>query len=234
MLNYLESIINLILLNILFLPIFLDNLAISECENVYWARPNTYIRENFEAVIHLINDWIKSVAGDEGHHEVGLLCIFIFWIPSLINTSIAVCPFINENSECDTLLLFSDIMFVGLGFLLIIIPVLGYYTVTASITWTIPIVFNLFLPAIEILGKIVRSANLALRLSSNLTAGHLLMLLIAAFGEFLLTSIIISFKFIGLIILNFSAIIILLESFLICIQSYVWSILILYYLNQDE
>jgi F0F1-type ATP synthase membrane subunit a len=152
----------------------------------------------------------------------------------LINTSIAVCPFINENSECDTLLLFSDILFVGLGFLFIISPIFGYYSVTSSLTWTIPIIFNLFLPAIEILGKIIRSINIALRLSSNLTAGHLLMLLIATFGEFLLTSSLVSFKFIGLIIFNFSIVITILESSLICIQSYVWSILILYYLNQDE
>ena len=38
------------------------------------------------------------------------------------------------------------------------------------------------------LGKCTRALNIALRLSSNLTAGHLLMMLLSSFGEFLLTS----------------------------------------------
>ena len=113
-------------------------------------------------------------------------------------------------------------------------PLLSYYTITGSLTWNVPIVFNLFLPAIEVLGKVIRSINIALRLSSNLTAGHLLMLLISTFGEFLLSSVMWGFKIIGFVIFSFSTVITLLESFLILIQSYVWSILILYYLNQDE
>ena len=219
---------------IVILPIFLDNFFFIENENKYTYNIKSYIIENLDALVFLINDWIKSVAADEGHHEIGVICILIFWIPSLINTSIAILPFINENMECDTLLLFTDVLFIGLGYIFIITPIFSYYTVTGSLTWTIPVVFNLFLPIIEILGKVIRSINIALRLSSNLTAGHLLMLLISTFGEFLLISSSLIFKTIGVVIFNFSIIITLLESFLICIQSYVWSILILYYVNQDE
>ena len=142
-------------------------------------------------------------------------------LPSLINTLISICPFINDNGNCDTLLLMGDVTFVGLGFIFGILPVFAVYTVVGSVTWTIPIIFNLFLPFIEMIGKCTRAVNIALRLSSNLTAGHLLMMLLSSFGEFLLTSADPILKSIGLVTLNFSVIITCLESFLICIQTYV-------------
>lgn len=216
-------------------PLLVDNLFLVEAQVTFNSSINnlTWV-DDLDSVIFLIYNWIKSVASDEGHYEIGIVIILIFWLPSLINVLIAVCPFINENNECDTLLLFADVIFVGLGFIFTILPIFGYYTITSSLTWTIPIMFNLFLPLIEMIGKVIRAVNIALRLSSNLTAGHLLMLLISTFSEFLLSSTNFSLKFIGFITFNFSIVITCLESFLICIQTYVWSILVLYYINQDE
>lgn len=223
------------LILILSSPILVDNLFLTEAEVRYpIGAQNFPIEDDIDSVVHLVNNWIKSVAADEGHHEIGIAILFVFWLPSLINVLITVCPFINENNECDTLLLFSDVTFVGLGFLILILPVFGYYTITSSVTWTIPVVFNLFLPFIEMIGKFIRALNIALRLSSNLTAGHLLMLLISSFSEFLLSSTNWILKLIGFVTFNFSVVVTCLESCLICIQTYVWSILILYYLNQDE
>ena len=142
-------------------------------------------------------------------------------IPSLINTLVSICPFINDNGNCDTLLLIGDVTFVGLGFIILTLPIYGFYTIASSVVWTIPILFNLFLPFIEMVGKLTRAVNIALRLSSNLTAGHLLMILLAAFGEFMLSSADWGLKIVGLVTFNFSIIITCLESFLICIQTYV-------------
>ena len=207
---------------------------LAENDNIYTNNLNSQLIDNFDSLIFIITNWVKSVAADEGHQEIGLICLLIFWLPSLINVLFALLPFINENTECDTLLLFSDVIFVALGFILILVPIFGYYSITSSVTWTVPIIFNLFLPLIELIGKIIRAVNIALRLSSNLTAGHLLMLLISTFSEFLLASSLLGLKLLGFLIFSFSVLITILESFLICIQTYVWSILVLYYINQDE
>ena len=225
--------VELIIVALLALPLMVDNLILTEAI-IDLNTVNTSIIDDLDSVVYLINNWVKSVAADEGHHEIGLICIIILWLPLLINILMTINPFINENSECDTLLFFSDVIFMGLGFIFVLLPIFSYYTITSCITWNIPIVFNLFLPAIELIGKLIRAINVTLRLSSNLTAGHLLMLLIGAFSEFLLASAAISLKVVGFLVFNFSIIITTLESCLICIQTYVWSILVLYYINQDE
>ena len=87
-----------------------------------------------EGFISIIYDWAKSVAADEGHVEIGAIVVVIMALPSMINTLVSICPFINDNGNCDTMLLLGDVTFIGLGFTVTMLPILGYQTIVNSIS----------------------------------------------------------------------------------------------------
>ena len=86
-------------------------------------------------------------------------------------------------------------------------------------------IFNLFLPAIEILGKLLRSLNTTLRISSNLTAEHLLPLLL-----FSATKVASSISILLAAVFSlFTAIVLTIEAAIARMQECIYTSLCLYY-----
>jgi len=69
--------------------------------------------------------------------------------------------------------------------------------------------------------KVIRAVNISLRLSSNLTARHLLLLLINSFSEVLIHTSTILLNLVSIIVLILSVLIGILETTLTCVQTYV-------------
>ena len=90
--------------------------------------------------------------------------------------------------------------------------------------------FNLFLPGIKILSKFLRSLNTTLRISSNLIARHLLLLLL-----FSATKVASSISILFAMILSlFTAIILTIEAAIACMQECIYTSLCLYYSHIDD
>lgn len=98
--------------------------------------------------------------------------------------------------------------------------------------------FSIFLPKsplamlplliiIELFSYIIRMFSLAIRLVANIMAGHTLIYIISTF-TLMITSINFLFLFIGILLIS---IIMLLELGVACLQAYVFTILILIYIN---
>ena len=86
-------------------------------------------------------------------------------------------------------------------------------------------IFNIFLPGIKILRKLLRSFNTTLRISSNLTASHLLLLLLFSATKVAASiSILLSF-----ILSIFTAIILTIEAAISLMQDCIYTSLCLYY-----
>jgi len=116
-------------------PIGADNLILGEGSIDYpISKSNSSLEDMLEGFISSIYDWAKSVAADEGHVEIGAIVVVIMALPSLINTLVSICPFINDNGNCDTILLLGDVTFIGLGFMITVLPIFGYHTVANSVT----------------------------------------------------------------------------------------------------
>ena len=86
-------------------------------------------------------------------------------------------------------------------------------------------IFNLFLPAIKILSKLLRSLNTTLRISSNLTARHLLLLLLFSATKMASSISVLLARILTL----FTSIILTIEAAIARMQECIYTSLCLYY-----
>jgi F0F1-type ATP synthase membrane subunit a len=91
--------------------------------------------------------------------------------------------------------------------------------------------FYFFLPALKILSKTLRSFNTALRIVSNTTARHLLILLLTSAIELSYYN---GSKLITIIVSLITSTVIVLEIIVSALQDYIFSALLLYYTHVNE
>ena len=128
------NLLELVFILIVSSPVSLDNLILNE-KNIDYstAKTNRPFDNALEGFIYGIFDWAKSVSADEGQVELSAVIVIVMALPSLVNALTSICPFINENINCDTLLLVGDVLFIGLGFIILILPIFGFQTIACSV-----------------------------------------------------------------------------------------------------
>lgn len=134
-------------------------------------------------VSKILNVLASSVGGEEVRLKDMSSAYLLLWFPIILANFSAMLPFFSENKNCDSLIFLSDSIFISSNTVVIFWGMQGFYLVTNSVSWQVPIFFTLFLPLIEAMGRVIRTLNLTLRLSSNLLSGHLLMTLLSCVSQ---------------------------------------------------
>jgi len=176
-----------------------------------------------------ILDIAESYGVDEGNGE-GYILAAILGVGGTISGYFSMLPFIDDEEGSDIALTLGDTLCSGILISLLFFPSFAYSTICSSITWQVPSIFYLFLPGLEILGKLLRSFNTALRICSNSTAGHLLVLLLSASLEIARNHSTIVMAVLSLI----TGFVIILEIAVSALQGYIFTALLLYYTHIDE
>ncbi|MCP4350702.1 MAG: F0F1 ATP synthase subunit A [Desulfobacterales bacterium] len=142
-------------------------------------------------------------------------------------------PFFPSPIEVDTTIIALNSILIGFGFVGISLITQSVKSLLSTLSWEVPPIFNFVLPLLEVTQKALRNIILAVRITANITAGHLLIGLLNAFCSVLCWShtlvVIISFLLVALIL-----IIAIMETVISCIQIYILVILGTYYITQDS
>nr|YP_010890088.1 ATP synthase F0 subunit 6 [Gymnopraia lapislazula]WJJ70112.1 ATP synthase F0 subunit 6 [Gymnopraia lapislazula] len=153
--------------------------------------------------------------------------------------------------------LFTSILFINiLGFSFYIIPITSHISVTIGLALSFsisniiiiinkyginkyishflpsntPILLSILLVPIEIISLIIKPLSLGLRLAANLTAGHLLINIISSFLLIMIINLKVYYAMPVIILL---ILIILLEIIVIIVQSYIFCLLTLLYIQES-
>lgn len=187
--------------------------------SLYWLIPSRYniIWNNILLTLH---KEFKTLLGPSGHVGRTLIFISIFTI-LLFNNFIGLFPYIFTRTSHLVLTLTLAIP-LWLCFILY-----GWINHTKSIFAHLvpqgtPAILIPFIVCIETISNVIRPGTLAVRLTANIIAGHLLITLLGNTGS--------SISIIFLILLLITQIaLLILETAVSLIQSYVFSILIILY-----
>lgn len=195
-----------ILIGILLFPIF------------FWLIPSR-IRYLFIKIFLSLNNEFKLIIGKNNSGISILIVSILFFI--LFNNFIGIFPYIFTGSSH---IVFSLSLALPLWLTLIINGWLNnfIYILAHLVPQGTPGILIPFIVCIETIRNIIRPGTLAIRLSANIIAGHLLITLLGNTGN------IISYYLIR-ILLIVQIILLVLESAVSIIQSYVFSILITLY-----
>jgi ATP synthase subunit 6 len=179
----------------------------------------------FEAKLIFIYDLIKQQLGGEYYYFFPQI-FFSFFVILFFNL-LSLVPFgFALTSHIELMLFISLTLTLGFFFM-------GLYRKGWGFFWVFlpscPIFMVPFLILIEIFSYIIRCFSLAIRLSANITAGHTLVYIISSF---LLKVIFTNYAFF-LIGLCFLSAIWILEIGVAFLQAYVFTILLLIYLNDS-
>jgi len=183
----------------------------------------TIFQSLFEYQIKFILNLIKQQIGIFGYPYIVLIYSLFFSI--LLLNLLSLLPFgIALTSHLIIILYLSLSICLGIFFE-------GYIRL-GDIFYKIflpssPLIMLPLLLLIEVFSYIIRMFSLAIRLVANIMAGHTLIFIISTF-TLLLTSINFIYLLIGIILI---CVIMLLELGVACLQAYVFTILILIYIN---
>jgi len=182
---------------------------------IYWIIPSRYnvIWNNIILTLHKEFNTLLSINGHKGRT---LLFISLFSI-LLFNNFIGLFPYIFTSRSHLTISL-SLALPLWLRFI-----IYGWFNHTQHIFAHLvpqgtPSVLIPFIVCIETIRNVIRPGTLAVRLTANIIAGHLLLTLLGNTGPSLITSIII-------ILLIVQIALLVLESAVAIIQSYVFAVL---------
>nr|QTZ19011.1 ATP synthase F0 subunit 6 [Mycomya sp. WQY006] len=183
--------------------------------SLYWIMPSRYniIWNNILLTLH---KEFKTLLGVNGHKGSTLLFISLFSI-ILFNNFIGLFPYIFTSTSHLTLSL-SLALPLWLSFMLY-----GWINHTQHmfahlVPQGTPSVLMPFMVCIETISNVIRPGTLAVRLTANMIAGHLLLTLLGNTGPNLMTSMV-------MILLIVQIALLVLESAVAIIQSYVFAVL---------
>jgi ATP synthase subunit 6 len=185
--------------------------------------PTTLFQRLFEYTIKFILNLIKQQIGLIGYQYVVL--IFSIFFNILILNLLSLLPFgIALTSHLIIILYLSLSICLGIFFEGYIISGDQFLKIFLPKS---PLIMLPLLLLIELFSYIIRMFSLAIRLVANIMAGHTLIYIISTF-TLMITSMNFFFIIIGITLI---CIIMLLELGVACLQAYVFTILILIYIN---
>nr|UZT67554.1 ATP synthase F0 subunit 6 [Paramblynotus sp. ZJUH 20220012] len=183
--------------------------------NLYWFIPSQYIMIWMKLLMFLIKEMKISLS--KNINNFNMLFFNILFIFILLNNFISLFPYIFSNTShlCMTLpfslILWITFMFFGW--------IKNYNHMFIHLTpQGTPYILMPFMVLIESVSNLIRPLTLAVRLSANIIAGHLLMTLISQTSNNLS-------KFMIIMMIMIQSMLIILEVAVSFIQSYVFSIL---------
>lgn len=187
------------------------------------------IPNRWQSIMEIIHSNMRSVV----HENLGklgqkyfpfVLCLFLFI--AMLNI-LGLFPYIFTPTA-------HIIITFGMSLsIMIAVTILGFTTfklnfLSILMPGGVPLVLAPFLVIIETLSYIIRAISLGVRLFANITAGHLLFVIIAGFGFSMISSGYMVLSVFPIVILVF---ITLLEMMVAIIQAYVFSLLTTIYLR---
>nr|YP_009689634.1 ATP synthase F0 subunit 6 [Mansonia amazonensis]QEE94337.1 ATP synthase F0 subunit 6 [Mansonia amazonensis] len=199
-------------LSLNWLSTFLGILIIPSC---YWLMPNRFqfIWNNILLTLH---KEFKTLLGVNGHNGSTLIFISLFSL-ILFNNFLGLFPYIFTSTSHLTLTLTLALP-LWLSFMLYGWICHTQHMFAHLVPQGTPAVLMPFMVCIETISNVIRPGTLAVRLTANMIAGHLLMTLLGNTGP-------LASNFILYLILIVQIALLLLESAVAIIQSYVFAVL---------
>ena len=193
--------------------------------------------DTIEDRLDSILDIAESYGVDKSNRERYILSLML-GSGRTISGYFSMLPFVDDEEGSDLALTLGDTLSSGILLSLLFFPTFAYSTICNSVTWQVPMIFYFFLPIIKILSKTLRSFNTALRIISNTTSSHLLILLLTAALEIARTEAsdkLSLFSIIATILMSaLLSFVVVLEIMVSALQGYIFSALILYYTHVNE
>lgn len=189
--------------------------------NLYWIIPNTFNLIYYKLINNLINEFKIIIKNKNNNFILIFISLFIFII---INNFIGLFPYIFTRTRH---LVINLSLSLPLWLRLIIY---GWINITNNIFIHLvpqgtPNILIPFIVLIESIRIIIRPITLTIRLTANIIAGHLLLTLLGNIGPKISYLILPS-------LLSIQIILLILESAVSIIQSYVFTILITLYIRE--
>lgn len=191
---------------------------------IFWLK-NSRLTKIFKIILLILNKEFKIILGNKFNYYNSLILLtFIIYI--LLNNFIGLFPYIFTRSSH---LIFSITLSLPLWLSLIIFGWIKNYNFIFShiIPQGTPNILIPFIVIIETVRNIIRPRTLAIRLTANIIAGHLLLTLLSR-------SALSPFIFIKLTIIIIQIVLLILEFSVSIIQSYVFSILSTLYTKETN
>lgn len=183
--------------------------------SIYWLMPSRY-NIFWNSILLTLHKEFKTLLGPSGHNGSTFIFISLFSL-ILFNNFIGLFPYIFTRTRHLTLTL-SLALPLWLSFI-----VYGWINHTQHIFAHLvpqgtPAILIPFIVCIETIRNVIRPGTLAVRLTANIIAGHLLLTLLGNTGPSI-SYILVTFLLVGQIAL------LILESAVAIIQSYVFAVL---------
>lgn len=184
----------------------------------FWFIPNNLILFYIKLLINLFNEFKIIIKKKNNNFNLLFISLFIF---ILINNFLGLFPYIFTRTSHLSINLSLSLP-IWLSFILF-----GWFNLSNHIFIHLvpqgtPNLLISFIVLIELISNIIRPITLTIRLTANMIAGHLLLTLLGNLGSKLILFLLPFLLFLQLILL-------ILESAVSIIQSYVFAILITLY-----
>nr|YP_010175641.1 ATP synthase F0 subunit 6 [Corythoxestis sunosei]QSL98901.1 ATP synthase F0 subunit 6 [Corythoxestis sunosei] len=190
----------------------------------YWLIPNRYMIF-FNSILYKLHLEFKTLIGFKNTNGSTLIFISIFTF-ILFNNLLGIFPYIFTSTSHLTLSL-SLTLPLWLAFMLFGWINHNEHMFSHLIPQGTPKILMPFMVLIESISNIIRPGTLAVRLTANMIAGHLLLTLLSGIGTSIPSKFIIFLIFVQFLLLT-------LESAVAIIQSYVISILSTLYSSETN
>nr|QXG19416.1 ATP synthase F0 subunit 6 [Drosophila navojoa] len=190
-------------------------LGILMIPSIYWLMPSRY-NIFWNSILLTLHKEFKTLLGPKGHNGSTFIFISLFSL-ILFNNFMGLFPYIFTSTSHLTLTL-SLALPLWLSFM-----IYGWINHTQHmfahlVPQGTPAILMPFMVCIETISNVIRPGTLAVRLTANMIAGHLLLTLLGNTGPSM-SHILITFLLVGQIAL------LVLESAVAMIQSYVFAVL---------
>lgn len=177
-----------------------------------------------EMLYQFVSDMVESSAGAEGKKYFPI--IFSLFIFVLFCNLFGLIPYsFSVTSQIIVTFAFAAFVFIGvtfIGFYKHGLHFFHYFLPKGLPGGLIGLVLALFMIIIELFSYMARPVSLSIRLAANMTAGHILLQIMASF---------VAVGIIGLFPFAFLLIFIGFELFVACLQAYIFALLCSLYLN---
>nr|QDH52408.1 ATP synthase F0 subunit 6 [Chordodes sp. VVA-2019] len=180
--------------------------------NTNWVRGSTQF-EGFNSIMNLIYNSIKPLKLGSSSNPI---CISIFMMIGILNI-LGLFPYINSITGLTFIILLISVNFWLISIIIFIKNKCWFHLIPMGS----PILLVPFLFIIELISNIIRPLTLALRLSANITSGHILIHLVSKLSNYNM-----ALGFMPSLSLN------IMETIVSVIQTYVFMSLIFLYISE--
>nr|YP_009112535.1 ATP synthase F0 subunit 6 [Paranephrops planifrons]CEK40185.1 ATP synthase F0 subunit 6 [Paranephrops planifrons] len=188
---------------------------------LYWISPSRWTL-TWSKIIHMLHLEFKTILGPS---NIGISLMFVSLFSFILfNNFLGLLPYVFTSSSHLTMTL-SLALPLWLSFILFGWINYSQHMFAHLVPQGTPSILMPFMVLIETISNIIRPGTLAIRLAANMIAGHLLLTLLGNMGPMM------SPKLIPLLIIS-QILLLLLESAVAVIQSYVFAILSTLYASE--